>query len=208
MNPYVAISGNIGVGKTTITSAVAEKLGWSPYYEPVIDNPYLDDFYEDMNRWSFHLQVYFLSKRFEAQKKISSSTRPCIQDRTIYEDVEIFARTLHRQGFMNPRDYENYRDLFNEMVSYLRPPDLVVYLHADVNVLYERIMKRGRESEKTISLEYLGALNNAYEGWAERAKKISSVTIIDTNKSGVNGNGGVVDMVVEDIRKQFGLMSI
>ncbi len=206
MNRYVAISGNIGVGKTTVTGLVGKKLGWKTFYEPVIDNPYLDDFYQDMSRWSFHLQVYFLSKRFEAQKVISESSRSCIQDRTIYEDVEIFARTLHRQGFMNPRDYENYRALFATMVQYLRAPDLVVYLRADVDELMDRINRRGRESEKTIRREYLEELNRAYEGWAERAESICPVHIVDTRSMHNNGAEDVADHLIEEIRDRFGLM--
>ncbi len=206
MNHYVAISGNIGVGKTTVTGLVGKALGWKTFYEPVIDNPYLDDFYKDMNRWSFHLQIYFLSKRFEAQRIISASTRSCIQDRTIYEDVEIFARTLHRQGFMTPRDYENYRSLFETMVSYLRPPDLVIYLRADIEELLGRINKRGRESEKTIQRSYLEELNRAYEGWAERAASICPVHIIDTHSLNLNGADEVAEELISEIKDRFGLM--
>ncbi|MBD3166093.1 AAA family ATPase [bacterium] len=206
MNHFVTIAGNIGVGKTTVTRLAAEQLGWKAYFEPVIDNPYLDDFYADMRRWSFHLQVYFLSKRFESQREISQSNRSCIQDRSIYEDVEIFARTLNLQGFMSPRDYENYRALFNTMISYLRAPDLILYLHADVDVLIDRIQSRGRLSEKGISREYLAELNRAYEGWAERATKIAPVRVIDTTHVDPEGDNGVVAEVVKEIRDRFGLM--
>ncbi len=206
MNHFVAIAGNIGVGKTTITTLVSKSLGWKAYFEPVIDNPYLDDFYADMAKWSFHLQVYFLSKRFEAQREISVSRQSCVQDRTIYEDVEIFARTLHLQGFMNPRDYENYRSLFHSMISFLRSPDLIVYLRSDVDELLDRIQKRGRDSEKTIKREYLSELNRAYEGWAERAQKICPVTVIDTRGIGPDGSGGVADKVVKDIQSRFGIL--
>ncbi len=152
---FVAIAGNIGVGKTHLTTLLANHLGWRAYYEPVIDNPYLDDFYCDMDRWSFHLQVFFLSKRFEIHREMVSSDEPCIQDRTIYEDKEIFAHTLHRQGFMSDSDYENYTDLFDAMTSFLRTPDLVVYLRAGVETLQERIRCRGRDCEREISSEYL-----------------------------------------------------
>lgn len=206
VNHYVAIAGNIGVGKTTVTRLIAEELGWKAYYEPVIDNPYLDDFYRDMQRWSFHLQIYFLSKRFEAQREISQSRVSCVQDRTIYEDVEIFARTLHRQGFMNPRDFENYSALFNTMVSYLRPPDMILYLRADVDQLIERISKRGRESERSIAREYLQELNRAYEGWAERATKICPVRVIETTNGDANNAREVADLAIGEIRSTLGLM--
>ncbi|MBC8526443.1 MAG: deoxynucleoside kinase [Candidatus Cloacimonetes bacterium] len=180
-NYFIAIAGNIGVGKTTMTKLISEKLGWQAFYEPVIENPYLDDFYEDMSKWSFHLQVYFLSKRFEIQKMIFENNISCVQDRTIYEDAEIFARTLHRQGFMNERDFDNYQELFKNMTYYLRAPNLIVYLRASLDELLLRIKQRGRESEKTISPEYLGELNHAYENWIPRAKKITQVLVIDTN---------------------------
>lgn len=180
-NYFIAIAGNIGVGKTTMTKLISEKLGWQAFYEPVIENPYLDDFYEDMSKWSFHLQVYFLSKRFEIQKMVFENNISCIQDRTIYEDAEIFARTLHKQGFMNDRDFNNYQELFKNMTYYLRAPNLIVYLRASLDELLLRIQQRGRESEKTISPEYLGELNHAYEKWIPRAKKITQVLVIDTN---------------------------
>jgi len=168
---YVAIAGNIGAGKTTLTRMLSERLGWKAYYEKVIDNPYLADFYGDMSRWSFHLQVYFLSHRFKSQKEITDWPDSCIQDRSIYEDVEIFAYTLHDKGFMNERDYENYQQLFSIMVGYLRKPDLIVYLKATVEQLMEHIRKRGRGYEQTIDINYLRQLNEAYDGWIERARK-------------------------------------
>lgn len=178
--PYLALAGNIGVGKTTMTTLLAERLNWTPWYEPVINNPYLDDFYADMHRWSFHLQIYFLSKRFEAQRKILSNPKPSVQDRTIYEDVNIFAKTLHKQGYMSDREFENYSSLFACMVDYLRPPDAIIYLRAPVEVVYQRILKRGRESEKSISLEYLTELHNAYEEWAKNANQITTTITVDT----------------------------
>lgn len=208
MNRFVAISGNIGVGKTTVTDLVAKKLKWRAFFEPVIDNPYLDDFYADMNRWSFHLQVYFLSKRFESQVRISKSEVSCIQDRSIYEDVEIFARILHLQGSIDARDYENYTSLFRQMTQFLRNPDLIVYLRADVDVLLERIAQRGRESEKTIDPEYLRKLNEAYEGWAERATRYCPVYIIETNDLKPDETGGVSDLIAEEISQRFGLISL
>jgi len=168
---YIAIAGNIGAGKTTLTRMLSEKLGWRAYYEKVIDNPYLSDFYEDMKRWSFHLQVYFLSHRFKSQKEITQWPGSCIQDRSIYEDVEIFAHTLHAQGNMSKKDYENYQLLFSIMVSYLRKPDLIIYLKSSVENLTAHINKRGREYEKSIDPDYLSILNDAYDSWIVRAKK-------------------------------------
>jgi deoxyadenosine/deoxycytidine kinase len=168
---HLAIAGNIGVGKTTLTTRLAEKLGWHAYFERVIDNPYLDDFYADMTRWSFNLQVYFLSRRFIDQRVISESTEPCIQDRSIYEDAHIFAYILHKQGFMSDRDYENYQDLFKAMTDYLRKPDLIVYLKASTWTLISRIRKRGRDFEKRITTEYLYQLNEAYEHWIKRLQE-------------------------------------
>ena len=143
---FVAVAGNIGVGKTTLTRTLAAQLGWRCYLEPVIDNPYLDDFYRDMSRWAFHLQVYFLSKRFVSQREIELAQVSCVQDRTIYEDVEIFARTLHHRGHLVGRDWENYRNLFHAMTAYLTPPDLIIYLRCDVDTLLSRIRRRGRPS--------------------------------------------------------------
>jgi deoxyadenosine/deoxycytidine kinase len=178
---FVAVAGNIGVGKTNLTTLLANHLGWRAYYEPVISNPYLDDFYDDMDRWAFHLQVFFLSKRFEIHREMTRSDEPCIQDRTIYEDKEIFAATLHRQGFMSDRDYGNYVALFDAMTSFLRTPDLIVYLRAGVDVLVERIRCRGRDCEQEISRDYLSALNMEYESWCERAGRITRVLTLDTD---------------------------
>ena len=168
---YVAIAGNIGAGKTTLTRMLSEHLGWKAYYEKVIDNPYLSDFYADMERWSFHLQVYFLSHRFKSQKEITNWTDSCIQDRRIYEDVEIFAHTLFKQGKMTEKDYNNYKDLFSIMVSYLRKPDVIIYLKSPLGLLIDHISKRGREYEQTIDQQYLKVLNDAYDDWIERAKE-------------------------------------
>lgn len=168
---FVAIAGNIGAGKTTLTRLLSEKLGWRAYYEKVIDNPYLSDFYDDMNRWSFHLQIFFLSHRFKSQKEISDWPNSCIQDRSIYEDVEIFAQTLYENGNMSKTDFENYRELFSIMVTYLRKPDLIIYLETPVEQLVERILKRGRDYERTIDPKYLKQLNDAYDHWISRAEK-------------------------------------
>ncbi len=185
---FLAIAGNIGVGKTELTNRLSAELGWAAHYEPVIQNPYLDPFYKDMPRWSFHLQIYFLGERFKAQVEIGKSPLPFIQDRTIYEDAEIFAKTLHQQGSMTQVDYDNYVALFHCMVGFLRPPDLIVYLKADPKTLMGRIAKRGRESEKTIGIDYIQRLNDAYDDWMDRAAKQGEVLTIDTDRVPMQGD--------------------
>lgn len=201
---FVAVAGNIGVGKTHLTTLLANHLGWRAYYEPVIDNPYLDDFYRDMERWSFHLQVFFLSKRFEIHREMVSSEEPCIQDRTIYEDKEIFAHTLHRQGFMSDRDYRNYTALFDAMTSFLRTPDLIVYLRAGVDALRERIRCRGRDCEREISSDYLEALNTAYEEWCARAGLVTDVLTINTEGLDLVRDESAVRDVLADVVARLG----
>jgi deoxyadenosine/deoxycytidine kinase len=178
---FIAVAGNIGVGKTTLTTVLSEQFRWKAFYEKVIDNPYLDEFYADMSRWSFNLQIYFLARRFHDQKIISESRESCIQDRSIYEDAEIFAYILHKQGFMSKRDYDNYRDLFYEMTDYLRKPDLVIYLKASTWTLVTRIRKRGRDFEKNISLDYLHELNAAYERWIAKINDSMDVLCLDAD---------------------------
>lgn len=202
---YVAIAGNIGVGKTTLTQALAQQLGWRSYFEPVINNPYLDDFYADMSRWAFHLQVYFLSKRFESQRAILMENASCIQDRTIYEDVEVFATTLHKRGHLTDRDWENYRDLFGAMTSFLRPPDLILYLRCDVPTLLSRIHFRGRESEKRIAAAYLEELNEAYEDWARRASTMTRFAILDTGHSQELDKDEILQYAVSFLRTRLQL---
>lgn len=177
---YVSVAGNIGVGKSMITTMIGEVFKWRMYYEPVINNPYLEDYYEDMRRWSFHLQVYFLSKRFEVQKEILDAPGSAVQDRTIYEDVEIFAPTLHRRGCMDDRDYENYREIFRNMSAFLSPPDLIIYLKCQPETALGRINNRGRTCESSIPLDFLQGLNAAYEDWIERAPALCPVRTIDT----------------------------
>ncbi|MBM3306825.1 MAG: deoxynucleoside kinase [Candidatus Eisenbacteria bacterium] len=201
---FVAVAGNIGVGKTHLTTLLANRLGWRAYYEPVIDNPYLDDFYADMTRWAFHLQVYFLSKRFEIHRDMVRLGEPCIQDRTIYEDKEIFAATLHRQGFMADRDYANYVALFDAMTSFLRVPDLVVYLRADVPSLFERIRCRGRDCEKEISAGYLDALNSAYDDWSARAARATSVLTLETDGVDLVSDEGAIEETLDRILCRLG----
>ena len=179
---FVSVAGNIGVGKSMITRLLGQSFGWPMYFEPVINNPYLDDYYQDMERWSFHLQVYFLSQRFEVQKKIQDHGGSAVQDRTIYEDVEIFAPTLHRRGAMDRRDYDNYREIFRNMTAFLQAPDLIVYLWSRPEITHERIEARGRKCEQNIPLDFLQDLHAAYEDWIDRAPAICPVETIDTEE--------------------------
>ncbi|HDR04626.1 MAG TPA: deoxynucleoside kinase, partial [Candidatus Marinimicrobia bacterium] len=181
LNYFLGIAGNIGVGKTTFTKMIAEYYGWEPHYESVGDNPYLSDFYDDMLRWSFHLQVYFLSKRFKVQRQIESLQRTIVQDRTIYEDANIFAKSIYEIGKMSQRDWDNYLDLFAEMTHYLRKPDLIVYLQASTDSLVWRIKKRGRDYEQSIDLEYLHLLNIHYDRWIASLEKSGLIPVIRLN---------------------------
>ena len=198
---FVAIAGNIGAGKTTLTRLLSDKLGWRAYYEKVIDNPYLSDFYDDMNRWSFHLQVFFLSHRFESQKEISAWPNSCVQDRSIYEDVEIFAQTLYEGGNMSQVDFDNYRELFSIMVTYLRKPDLIIYLETPVEKLVERILNRGRDYERTIDPNYLKKLNVAYDHWITKAETEGfKVLRIDTTNKNFEKNTDELTMIINFIK--------
>ena len=167
MKKFIIVSGNIGCGKSSLTDLLSKRLGWKAYYEVVENNPYLEDFYKDMKKWSFHLQIFFLSKRFRHHREILKNPASVVQDRSIYEDVDIFAKNLNQQGYMEGRDYENYQELFSIMTQFLTPPDLIVYLQASVPTLLKRISLRGRDYEKTISEEYLTQLNVLYEEWIE-----------------------------------------
>ena len=167
---HIAIAGNIGSGKTTLTKMLAKRYGWTPHFEPVDNNPYLADYYEDMSRWSFNLQIYFLHKRFRDVVEISRSNETVIQDRTIFEDARIFAPNLHDMGLMSDRDFDNYTDLFDLMISLVKLPDLLIYIRSSVPNLVGHIQKRGREYEQTIRLDYLKGLNRRYEEWIKDYK--------------------------------------
>jgi len=177
---HVAIAGNIGAGKTTLTELLAKHFKWEAQYEDVLENPYLEDFYNEMSRWSFNLQVYFLNSRFRQILDIRQSGKDIIQDRTIYEDAFIFAPNLHAMGLMTNRDYENYRSLFDLMESVTKPPDLLIYLRSTVPNLVNQIQKRGREYENSISIDYLNKLNERYEAWIQDYNK-GNLLIIDVD---------------------------
>ena len=165
MKKYVVLAGNIGAGKTTLVELMCQQLGWRPYFEPVTENPYLVDFYKDMASWAFHSQVFFLTHRVRSHRALMDDPFSVVQDRSLYEDAEVFARNLHRQGQLSERDWQTYQGLYRTFTTLLPAPDLVVYLQASVPTLRRRIQRRGREFEANISEEYLGQLNQLYEEW-------------------------------------------
>lgn len=178
---HIAIAGNIGAGKTTLTELLSKHYKWNPHFEDVVDNPYLDDFYHQMERWSFNLQIYFINTRFRQVLQIRESKQKVVQDRTIYEDVNIFAPNLYAMGLMSHRDFENYRSLFELMETMITPPDLLIYIRSSVPNLVKQIHKRGREYESSISIEYLNKLNERYESWIQSYTK-GKLLIIDVDQ--------------------------
>ncbi len=203
---HVAIAGNIGAGKTTLTKLLAKHYKWEPHYESVDENPYLDDFYGEMERWSFNLQVYFLNSRFRQILEIRESGRSIIQDRTIYEDSKIFAPNLHAMGLMTNRDFDNYESLFELMEKLVSPPDLLIYLRASISTLVGQIHKRGRDYENSISIDYLSRLNERYEAWITNYTK-GNLLIIDVDNLDFVQNpedlGSVIDKIDAQIHGLF-----
>ncbi len=195
---HIAVAGNIGSGKTTLTTLLANHYKWEAHYEDVDDNPYLNDFYEDMQRWSFNLQVYFLNSRFNQVLSIRQSGKTVIQDRTIYEDAHIFAPNLHAMGLMTTRDFDNYFSLFKLMSKLVEPPNLLIYLRASVPTLVNQIQKRGRDYENTIRLDYLTRLNERYEAWIE-SYDLGKLLIIDVNNMDFMGNPKDLSFIIDRI---------
>ena len=198
-SPFVGVAGNIGVGKTTFTEKISKLFSWAPFYESVIDNPYLDDFYKNMNRWSFNLQIYFLHHRFRSHQEMSNLKSGVIQDRTIYEDVEIFSKNLYNIGCMDKRDWNTYSELFNNMTSFISKPDLIIYLKADLDVLLKRIDQKDREYEAKIDPVYLKQLNNLYDSWI-KGIDWTEVMIIDTNNFNIYKDTKQLNQIYSDIR--------
>jgi len=202
---HVAVAGNIGAGKTTLTKLLAKHYKWESQLEDVVDNPYLDDFYNQMERWSFNLQVYFLNSRFRQVLQIRKSGKEIIQDRTIYEDAHIFAPNLHAMGLMTNRDFENYRSLFDLMESLVQGPDLLIYLRSSIPNLVEQIHKRGRDYENSISIDYLSRLNERYEAWIHGYDK-GKLLIVDVDQLDFVANpedlGSIINKIDAEI---FGL---
>lgn len=199
---HIAIAGNIGSGKTTLTGMLAKHYGWTPHYESIDGNPYINDFYEDMLRWSFNLQVYFLNTRFKQILEIQKMSQTIIQDRTIYEDAYIFASNLHSMGLMSTRDFENYSTLFKMMSSLIKPPDLMLYLRASVPTLVNNIQKRGREYESSISIDYLKRLNERYEGWIE-TYNLGKLLIIEADYYDFPNNQDHLSEVIDKINAEL-----
>jgi deoxyadenosine/deoxycytidine kinase len=199
---HIAVAGNIGAGKTTLTAMLSKHYYWIPNYETVDDNPYLNDFYNDMQRWSFNLQIYFLNSRFKQVVDIRKSGKTVIQDRTIYEDAEIFAPNLHDMGLMSTRDFENYRSLFNLMVHLIQPPDLLIYLRASVPTLVNQIQIRGRAYEESIRLDYLKMLNERYELWASKYTD-SKLLIINVDDTDFQNNPEDLSKVIDKVDAQI-----
>lgn len=199
---HIAIVGNIGAGKTTLTELLSKSYGWDPLYEAVDNNPYLEDFYNDMKRWSFNLQIYFLNSRYRQLLEIQQLGKNVIQDRTIYEDAFIFAENLHDMGLMTTRDYENYRAIFDNMTSYIKPPDLLVYLKASVPTLVNNIQRRGREYESGIRLDYLSKLNEKYQKWIS-GYKLGKLLIIDKDTIDFANSSEDMATVVQLIEREI-----
>ena len=199
---HIGVAGNIGSGKTTLTALLAKNFGWSPHYEDIDTNPYLNDFYEDMLRWSFNLQIYFLNSRFSQIIEIRKSDKTIVQDRTIYEDAYIFAPNLHSMGLMSTRDFENYTALFKMMSSLIQPPDLLLYLRASVPTLVNQIQKRGREYESSIRLDYLKRLNERYEAWVE-TYNLGKILIIEADHYDFPTNKDHLSEVIDKINAEL-----
>ena len=198
-NKFIGIAGNIGVGKTTMTNELASQLNLKPIFESVIDNPYLEDFYDNMSRWSFNLQIYFLYDRFYRQIELMKSNVNFIQDRTIYEDKEIFAFNLYKSGKMSERDWKTYSNLFSTMSEFIKAPDLIVYLRANTDTLISRIENRKREFEKDISPEYIHSLNIYYDKWINSLNQ-DKVLIIDTNNFNIFKDKDMLENIINDIK--------
>ncbi len=199
---HIAIVGNIGAGKTTLTELLAKNYGWDALYEATDNNPYLEDFYSDMKRWSFNLQIYFLNNRFQQIKDIEQSEKVIVQDRTIYEDAYIFAENLHEMGLMTSRDHQNYRAIFDNITSFIKPPDLLIYLKASVPTLVENIQRRGREYEASIRIDYLQKLNEKYDKWIKGYTE-GRLLILDKDKLDFTNNPEDLAFIIESVEREI-----
>lgn len=202
MKKFVAVAGNIGVGKSTLVALLCQRLNWQPFYEPVADNPYLADFYKDMSSWSFHSQIFFLTHRLRAHRQLLDHPTSVLQDRTVYEDAEIFAENLYRQGLIHPRDYHTYRELYEVLTDFLPPPDLVLYLRASVPTLLSRISNRGRDYERQITFDYLSQINALYEEWIARFSLCPVLTVPSDDLDYV-ANSRHLNLIVEKVQEKL-----
>ena len=202
MKKFVAVAGNIGVGKSTLVSMLCDRLDWQPFYEPVSENPYLADFYANMSAWAFHSQVFFLTRRLRIHYELSQHPGSVVQDRSLYEDAEIFAQNLYLQGFMQERDYLSYRELYETAVQLLPPPDLMIYVRGSVPTLMNRISKRGRDYERTITPEYLQGLNDLYETWISNFVLCPVLTIPADDMDYV-AHSGHLNLIIEKVDEKL-----
>jgi deoxyadenosine/deoxycytidine kinase len=202
MKRFVAVAGNIGVGKSTLVTLLSKRMGWKPFYEPVEENPYLADFYKDMRAWAFHSQVFFLTRRLRIHRQLIDHPSSAIQDRSVYEDAEVFAHNLYRQGLIGMRDYNSYRELYQVLSEFLPPPDLVIYLRASVATLVDRIKYRGRDYERRIAPEYLAQLNELYEDWTTnfRLCPVLAVPADDLNYVSIPAH---LDLIVRKVEEKL-----
>ncbi len=202
MKKYIVLAGNIGAGKSTLVGLLCDRLGYSPYYEPVSENPYLGDFYADMTRWAFHSQAYFLAHRVMAHRALMDDPRSVVQDRSVYEDAEVFARNLHLQGTMTERDWSTYRELYDTVTGLLPPPDLVIYLRASVPTLRARIARRGRDFESAIPDSYLEGLNVLYESWIG-AFTLSPIVVVPGDRLDFVADSADLEAIVDTVRQRL-----
>lgn len=202
MKQFIAVAGNIGVGKSTLVQMLCRRLGWEPFFEGVVDNPYLADFYADMATWAFHSQIFFLSRRLRDLRRLMDFPRTVVQDRSVYEDAEIFARNLYLQGLIRGRDWKTYRELYQVLTELLPPPDLVIYLQASVPTLMQRIALRGREYEKAIAPDYLSQLNGLYEEWIADFK-ICPVLTVPADRLDFVANGDHLDLIIAKVQEKL-----
>ncbi len=202
MKKFITVAGNIGVGKSTLVEMLCARLGWEPFFEGVVDNPYLADFYADMRAWSFQSQIFFLGRRLRDLGRLMDFPSTVVQDRSVYEDAEIFAKNLYRQGFISERDWASYHDLYQALAELLPPPDLIVYLQATVPTLLQRIALRGREYEKNIAPDYLAQLNMLYEEWIADFK-LCPVLVVPADRLDYVANGGHLDLIIQKIQDKL-----
>ena len=202
MKKFVAVAGNIGVGKSTLVEMLCVRMGWEPFYEPVAENPYLVDFYQNMDDWSFHSQIFFLAHRLRSHYQLSQRPSSVVQDRSVYEDAEIFAKNLYRQGFIHDRDWKTYRELYEVLTELLPPPDLVLYLKASLPTLLQRIELRGRDFEKKIAPDYLAQLNELYQEWI-KGFNLCPVLVVPADRLNFVANGGHFDLILSKVQEKL-----